>query len=236
MTNMWTKGAASLAIALVALAGMCGSARAQIAVFDGASYGQLIQQVSQGAQEISNLEQQLQAQKAMLESLPQSALGNLLPIVGETSGLINQIQGIQQTSSSLLSNLDQSYPTSFTGQTPLQMQSAIAAMQDQNRQAITSAMQIQDQIAQAQPAISNSISSAENASASAPGPTAAIQATNQLVGNVASQLTEQNALLSSADRAQQQAALAEQSKQAASDNFWKQPLASETAKSYWTGQ
>lgn len=208
--NMWIRRATIAAGVLLAMAGMPVRAFAQIAVFDAGSYAQLIRQVSQGAQEISNLEQQLQAQRAMLQSLPQSALGNLLPVVGETSGLINQIQGIQQTSASLLSNLDQSYPTSFNGQTPMQMQAAIAAMQVQNRQAITSAMQIQDQIAQAQPEISNSITSAENASAGAPGPTAAIQATNQLVGNVASQLTEQNALLSSADRAQQQAALSEQ--------------------------
>lgn len=210
MMNIRIKRAAMAAGALALITGMSGPAFAQIAVFDAGSYAQLIRQVSQGAQEISNLEQQLQAQRAMLQSLPQSALGNLLPVVGETSGLINQIQGIQQTSASLLSNLNQSYPTSFTGQTPMQMQSAIAAMQVQNRQAITSAMQIQDQIAQAQPEISNSITTAENESAGAPGPTAAIQATNQLVGNVASQLTEQNALLSSADRAQQQAALSEQ--------------------------
>ncbi len=204
---------------LAALAGLSGPALAQMAVFDAGSYAQRVQEVSQGAQQISNLEQQLQAQRAMLQSLPQSSLGNLLPVVGETSGLINQIHGIQQTSAGLLSNLNQSYPTSFTGQTPMQMQSAIAAMQVQNRQAITSAMQIQDQIAQAQPEISNSITSAENASAGAPGPTAAIQATNQLVGNVASQLTEQNALLSSADRAQQQAALQEQAQVNATNQF-----------------
>lgn len=208
--NIWIRRATIASGFVLALATKPETAFAQIAVFDSGSYAQLIHEVSQGAQEISNLEQQLQAQKEMLQSLPQSMLGNLLPVVGETSGLINQIQGIQQTSAGLLSNLNQSYPTSFTGQTPMQMQSAIAAMQVQNRQAITSAMQIQDQIAQAQPEISNSVTSAENASAAAPGPTAAIQATNQLVGNVASQLTEQNALLSSADRAQQQAALSEQ--------------------------
>lgn len=227
------KRSATIAAGLLATWLMSSPAQAQgIPVFDASSFAQLVQQLQQGAQQISFLEQQLQAQKAMLESLPQSALGNLLPIVGETTGLINQIQGIQQNGASLLSNLNQVYPTSFTGQTPVQMEGAITSMQTQNRTAITSAMQIQDQIAQAQPDISNSINSAESESAGAAGPTQAIQATNQLVGNVASQLTEQNALLSSADRAQEQAVIAQQSSDAASQQFMYTPPAPYDGKGF----
>lgn len=220
MMTTWIKRGIIAVGALVAAGGLSSPAEAQgIPVFDASSFAQLVQQLSQGAQQISFLEQQLQAQKAMLQSLPPSELGNLLPIVGETEGLISQMQGIQQNGGSLLTNLNQTYPTSFTGESPMQMQDAIGAMQVQNRQAITSAMQIQNQIAQAQPEVSNSVSSAENSSAGAAGPTQAIQATNQLVGNVATQLTEQNALLSSADRAQQQAALEDQARVNATNQF-----------------
>lgn len=218
----------------VLAAGWANPAKAQIAVFDASSYMQLVRQISQGAQQISFLERQLAAQKQMLASLPQSELGNLLPLVSQTSGLLNELQNIQQTGTSLLSNLDQTYPTSFTGGTPATVEGQINAMQSKNRQAITSAMQIQNEIAQQQSSLSNDVSSAESASSGAAGPTQAIQATNQLVGDVSTQLTQQNALLTSAYRAQEQATLAEQSKDAASAQFWKQPLSNYQGPSYWT--
>lgn len=208
MKNIWTKLAACGLVLWVAAA---TPAMAQgIPVFDATSYAGLIREIAQGAQQIGFLEQQLQEQMQMLRSLPSSALDGFMPVVSETEGLINQIQGIQDTGTSLLSNLNQAYPSSFTGQTPLQMESAIGGMEAQNRSAIAAAMQIQDRIARDQPTISNSVASAESESAGAVGPTQAIQATNQLVGNVASQLTAQNALLTSAERAQEQVLLTRQ--------------------------
>lgn len=219
MTTTWIRRWFIVVGLAVLVCGWGRPAEAQVAVFDAANYAQLIRQIGQGAQQISFLEQQLHAQEQMLASLPQSSLGNLLPMVSETSGLVNDLQGIQQSGTSLLSNLDQAYPTAFTGQTPAQMQNQILAMRVRNRQALTTAMQIQNQIAAQQSSIGNDVQSAESASSGAEGPTQAIQATNQLVGDVSNQLTQQNALLASAERAQAQAALAQASKQAATDEF-----------------
>jgi P-type conjugative transfer protein TrbJ len=192
-------------------------------VFDSASYGQLVQEISQGATEITTLENQLRQEEAMVQSLPTSVLGSLSPLVGQTAGLIIQLQNVSQGSTALLSNLDQTFPTSFTGDTPEQIIAALAAQQTQQRQAITQAQQIQAEIGANQAAMSAQVTTAESASASAVGTTQAIQATNQLVGNIATQLTEQNALLASAQNAQQQAALQSQSDDAAAQKFYTVP-------------
>jgi P-type conjugative transfer protein TrbJ len=214
-----------IAAAVLAAVSFPSAGHAQMAVFDAASYGELVQEISQGASEISNLESQLRAQQSMISSLPSSVLGGLSPLVGQTASLVEQLQNVQESSTALISNLNQQYPTSFTGDSPQQLINDLAAAQGQQRQAIYQAQTIQAEIAQNQSAMAAQLNQAESASAGAAGPTQAIQATNQIAGNISAQLTEQNALMGSAISAQEQAALANKSGDAASTQEWNEPQA-----------
>ena len=229
---MWNKSCRVLGlVALTVLLPRPG--HAQMAVFDAASYGQLVQEISQGATEISNLESQLSAQESMIRSLPSSVLGSLSPLVGQTASLVEQLQNVQENSQSLISNLNQEYPTSFTGNSPQQIIGDLAVAQAQQRQAIYQAQTIQAEIAQNQAAMTAQLNQAESASAGAAGPRQAIQATNQIAGNISAQLTEQNALLGSAINAQQQVAMSDQTGVAAAKAQWDTtPAPLDTGKSF----
>ena len=94
----------------------------------------------------------------------------------------------------------------------------------QNQQRSQKAMQVQNQIAQGQAGVAAQVGGAVSASQAAPGQTAAIQATNQLLATVTGQLTQLQALLITQARAEQTLAAQAQASQAAgaadSQRFW----------------
>jgi len=91
-------------------------------------------------------------------------------------------------------------------------------------------MATQNQIVQAQPVTANAVNGAVAASQNAPGQTAAIQATNQLLAALSTQLTQLQTILITQARATQTAEAQAQAAQAAgaaeSQRYWnvKKPM------------
>lgn len=210
---------AALVVAGLALFGAPGARAQGIPVYDNTSFIELVQQFQQGAQQLAQLQQQLQAQLQMLQSLPSTIMPGLGQLTSSTQQLMGQVQNIQNMGSNLTGELSGLYPTSFSSSDPQAILSQIAAMTSANRQAITTSMQIQNQIATAQPQVSSAVSSAVSASQAAPGPTAVAQATNQILAAQSTQLAQLQSIMIADERSNEQQQLQQQSEAAAAGAF-----------------
>lgn len=192
-------------------------ARAQgIPVFDASSFAQLLTTVQQGATEVSNLEQQLTAQLNMLKSLPSNIMPGVGNLAQQTQQLMQQLNSIQNMGTSLQSQISSLYPTNFSNlNTVSGVLSELSQMTATTRSAYQQSMQLQNQVAANAPQIASAVQSANAASMAAAGPTAAIQASNQLLGTLSTQLGDHQAILVATYRAQEQQQLEAQSDQQA---------------------
>ena len=165
------------------------------------TYGQAVEQVAQGVEQLQALQSQLQAQQSMLQSLGSDATAATLASVNAAA------QQILAGAGGGFANL---YPGAAVvgGFNTSQLNAALATWQANNTAALQTAVQIQGQVASNQTATASAVQNAVNASNTAPGQTAAIQATNQLLAAVATQLSQLQAILIT--QGQAQAALAGQ--------------------------
>ncbi len=166
-------------------------------VYDPTAVGHLITQVNNQVQMLNNMIQQVQQGTAMLNPLGSNILPGLSALTQNTQSLISNLNNIGSMGSSLTNALSSQYPTDFSN---LQSVSAIlaklSAMQAQTRSAMQSSIEMQNQIAANQPQISWAMSSAVTASNAASGPTAALQATNQILATLSQQMADlQNILI-----------------------------------------
>ncbi|MGH7084139.1 MAG: hypothetical protein ACREFN_04030, partial [Acetobacteraceae bacterium] len=188
-------------IVLVLMAG-AGSARAQgIPVFDNTSFLELVQQFEQGAQELAQLQQQLAAQLNMLRSLPGTIMPGLGNLVQQTQSLMQQVAMIRDMGTSLQSQLQSLYPTNYGTMSLLGILSELSRMTTTTQGAYQTSMALQNQVAANQPELSQAVQTANAASMSAAGPTAAIQASNQILGALSQQLGDLQSLLIGQQRA-----------------------------------
>jgi P-type conjugative transfer protein TrbJ len=183
------------------LAAMVTPAGAQFGmdiVYDPSAYGQLITQVSYQVQQLDELIQQVQQGQTMLQSLGTDITPGLANLIQQSQSLLQSLNGISATGASLTSLLNSEYPTDFSSVTdPSQLISQMAQMQTQVRSAMENSASLQSQVAQNQPQIAAAVQSGVTASNSAVGPTAALQATNQLLAALSTQLADlQNLLIS----------------------------------------
>ena len=192
-------------------------ARAQMVVVDPRAIAQAIRQVSQQLQQIQELQAQLTNQAAMLQKLGTDVTGPLQSITSQATGLLQQAQGIGYNSQNVAQQYNQVYPTNMQGMGFAQVIQALAGWQTNSRQTLQQAMATQNQIVQAQPATAYAVNGAVAASQSAAGQTAAIQATNQLLAALSTQLTQLQTILITQGRAEQTAASQAQAAQAAGD-------------------
>jgi P-type conjugative transfer protein TrbJ len=209
-------GAASGALTLALAA---APAHAQYEVFDPwtfqeqtITYGQAVQQVAQGVQQLQQLENQLTAQQAMIQSLGSDATSATIGTINANAlQILQQAQGIGFNSANAGQAFATAYPTTSTvaGFNNTQLASALSAWQGNNASALQTAIRMQGQVASNQAATSTAVQNAVNASNGASGQTAAIQATNQLLAAVAAQLAQLQAILIT--QGQAQATLAAQS-------------------------
>lgn len=191
--------AASLCLALLA----APAARAQLTVYDPANYSQMLAQVSNSLKQVSQMETQITQAEAMLASIPGDVTGPFQQIRNQALQIMQQAQGLGYQTSNLASGFNAAYPTSMTGQSPAQVNAALADWQARTRQTLQDAMAMQNQVVQSQGTTSSAVSSAITLSQGATGQTAAAQATNQLLAAVSTQLTElQNLLMTTARSAQ----------------------------------
>jgi P-type conjugative transfer protein TrbJ len=202
-------------------------AEAQMAVIDVKAILQAEQQVSQGLTQIQRLEAQLANQAQMLQRLETNVTAPLAQITGQAQSILQQAQGLGYGGQSIAKQFQQLYPTSMSGASFAQTQGALASWRQTTSQTLQQAMTLQNQIVSAQPTTTSAVSSAVTASQGAAGQTAAIQATNQLLAAVSTQLTQLQSLLITEARAQQvalaQAQAAQAAGQADSQRFWATP-------------
>jgi len=199
-------------------------AHAQMTVIDPTAIAQAIKQVTQQLQQIQQLKAQLTNQAAMLQKLGTDVTGPLQSITSQATGLLQQAQGIGYNSQNLSQQYQQTYPANMQGMSFAQITQALAGWQTNSRQTLQEAMATQNQIVQAQPATANAVISAVTASQGAAGQTGAIQATNQLLAALSTQLTQLQTILITQGRAEQTAASQAQAAQAAgaaeSQRYW----------------
>jgi len=175
------------------------------------TYGQAVEQVAQGVEQLQALQSQLQAQQSMLQSLGSDATAATLASVNAAAQqILAGAGGIGFTSPGAGGGFANLYPGAAVvgGFNTSQLNAALATWQANNTAALQTAVQIQGQVASNQTATASAVQNAVNASNTAPGQTAAIQATNQLLAAVATQLSQLQAILIT--QGQAQAALAGQ--------------------------
>jgi P-type conjugative transfer protein TrbJ len=199
-------------------------AAAQMAVIDPAAIAQAVRQVTQQLQQIQQLQAQLTNQAAMLQKLGTNVTGPLQSITSQATQLLQQAQGIGYNSQNVSQQYSQVYPANMQGMSFAQITQALASWQTNSRQTLQQAMATQNQIVQAQPATAKAVNGAVAASQSAAGQTAAIQATNQLLAALSTQLTQLQTILITQGRAEQTASAQAQAAQAAgtaeSQRYW----------------
>jgi P-type conjugative transfer protein TrbJ len=199
-------------------------ARAQMTVIDPTAIAQALKQVSQQLQQIQQLKAQLTNQAAMLQKLGTDVTGPLQSITSQATQLLQQAQGIGYNSQNLAQQYQQVYPANMQGMSFAQISQALTSWQTNSRQTLQEAMATQNQIVQAQPATAAAVNGAVAASQGAAGQTAAIQATNQLLAALSTQLTQLQTILITQGRAAQTADAQAQAARAAgaaeSQRYW----------------
>jgi P-type conjugative transfer protein TrbJ len=185
-------------------------AHAQMAVVDLKAIQQAITQVNQGLQQIQALQAQVQNQAKMLEHLGTDVTGPLLQIDQQATSLLQHAQGVGYGSTNLSASLATAYPTSVQGQSLAQLSALLNSWNAASRQVLQESMQVQNQVALGQPATTAAVTGAVAASRGAPGQTAAIQSSNQLLATLSSQLTQLQTLLIAEQRQTQTLALQQQ--------------------------
>jgi P-type conjugative transfer protein TrbJ len=190
-------------------------AHAQMTVIDPTAIAQALKQVSQQLQQIQQLKAQLTNQAAMLQKLGTDVTAPLQSITSQATQLLQQAQGIGYNSQNLAQQYQQVYPANMQGMSFAQISQALTSWQTNSRQTLQEAMATQNQIVQAQPTTATAVNGAVAASQGAAGQTAAIQATNQLLAALSTQLTQLQTILITQGRAAQTAEAQAQAAQAA---------------------
>ena len=176
-------------------AGLSIPARAQIVVTDPGAIAQALKQVQQGLQQIEVLRDQVSQQARMVQSLGTDVTGPLRDITAQATGLLRQAQGLGYGAADISRDFAKVYPGDLAGLSPKELADRLAAWSQNSRATLQEAMQVQNQIVQAQAGTAGAVNAAVAASQGAAGQTAAVQATNQLLAALSTQLTQLQTLL-----------------------------------------
>lgn len=197
--------AGALAVAAVATTALTpiAPAQAQMAVVDVRAIAQQLKAVQQGLQQLQQLQQQTANSQSMLQKLGSNISPELGSIVGDATSIMKSAQGIGYSAKSVTSQMDSMYPKSMLGMSWDQIASATTAMSNASRQTRQEAFEAQNAIVDSQTRTQNAVSGAVSASQAAAGQTAALQATNQLLAALSTQLTGLQTLLLTQMRAAQ---------------------------------
>jgi P-type conjugative transfer protein TrbJ len=162
---------------------------------------QLQNQLSQ----IANLQSQTEAQQKSLQALGSDATSPTLATINTAAAkILAQATGIGFNSASSGAAFAAAYPPSSTvaGFNNTQLSAALGAWQSNTAAALNTAVQVQNAVAQARASTTTAIQSAVTASNAAPGDTAAVQATNQLLAAITTQLGQLQDILVTEGQAQ----------------------------------
>ena len=184
----------------IAILSLPGPAAAQFGlgdiVYDPTAVGNLITQVNQQLQILNNVVTQVKQGEAMLNPLNSNILPGLSGLISQTQQLVGSLNNISSTGASLQNALTSQYPTDFSNlQGVSGILSKLSSMQAQTRSALQQSVALQNQVANNQADISSAMSTAVNASNGASGPTAALQATNQILATLSQQIGDLQSIL-----------------------------------------
>lgn len=192
-----------LAAAVAALScGVAAPASAQWAVVDVEAILRAETQIQHAITQIEQLKAQVTNQAAMLRSLKTDVTGPISQITGQATQILQQAKGLGYGAQDITTQLKSLYSIA-PGATFADTQSAYAAWSAENASTLEQALNLQNQIARGQSTTSSQVAAAVAASQGAPGQTAAIQATNQLLATVSAQLTQLQTLMITQARAEQ---------------------------------
>jgi len=155
--------------------------------------GQQVLQLQNQLTQITNLQSQVAAAQQMLQKASSdSTSAPIAAVNAQLATILQQATGIGFNSQTAGASFGAAYPASETtaGFNSAQLASAMQAWQTNTAQALQTSIAIQNRIAQSSPSITAAVHNAVTASNSATGPTAAHQATNQIIAAVSTQLAQ----------------------------------------------
>ena len=153
---------------------------------------------------IDNLQSQVAAARKQLQGLGVDNTSATLQMVNDRlAGVLQQAGGIGFNTASAGQAFAAAYPSTATaaGFNGAQLASALGVWQANTAAALQNAVTVQNQIAQQQGQVTGAIQDAVNSSNSAPGATAATEATNQILAAVSTQLTQLQDILIASSQA-----------------------------------
>lgn len=199
MQRKWMKLMATAALAALLLA--TPTASAQIPVIDPANLAQSIVQVSHMVNQLRNQVQQIEQAAAMLRQNPLQLSPELSESIGEARALFESVQGIAFEANQLGDDLRALYPETWEDFDLDQVLGQSDQWMRESRGSLERAMAAEANAVRSIERAQGRIDRALQSSTDAEGQTGAIQASNQLLGIQASQLTEIHALLIAQGRA-----------------------------------
>jgi P-type conjugative transfer protein TrbJ len=187
--------------------------RATNIVFDPTALVENIEQVAQGVELLSRMEQQLQNQLRMLQNWQFSRLDQIVAQLAALEDIFRDA-GATYEDPDAAPALNQQYPTTYGDDARQQMTSLQPQWEQRRRDALVENRQMQNQVAQELEPTHQRVAEYVARSNAAPGVTAAIQAGNELTATLAGQIQAIEALEVTAARAEAEQEAREQSEEA----------------------
>lgn len=202
--------------AVLAILGFGQSARAQWAVIDAANLQQniisalqntqtVLNQVTQLAHEVQSLAYQAQNLKGMPAPVAASVISQYTSQFGKLVAAMQTINGIAENVAQLTTRYNATYPNTALAQGPLSTANVMTQLTTwlgQSRSVYQGAYNTQAQVMASLPADTGNVQTLLQTSGSSQGALSAIQAGNQLQGQLASQLMKMNAQMATTNQAQ----------------------------------
>lgn len=176
-------------------------ARAQMTVIDPTNLAQNLLQAMRALEQINNQIRQIEQQASMLAQNPLQLSPELSNSIGQARELFSTAQGLTFQVNEMSDQLRELYPETWENFDLDQIADRTQQWLREDRSAVERAMRAESKAAESIDGTRDQVNRALQSSASAEGQTGVGQATNQLLGINASQLTEIHALLIAQSRA-----------------------------------
>jgi P-type conjugative transfer protein TrbJ len=170
-------------------------------VIDPTNLAQNLLQATRALEQINNQIRQIEQQASMLAQNPLQLSPELTQSIGQARELFSTAQGLTFQVDQMSDQLRDLYPATWDDFDLGQIADRSQAWLREDRSAVERAMQAESRAAQELHGTQDRVNRALQSSASAQGQTGVGQATNQLLGINAAQLTEIHALLIAQSRA-----------------------------------
>jgi P-type conjugative transfer protein TrbJ len=201
MQKAWMRLILILSLVLALNIAPAPTARAQMAVIDPTNLAQNLLQATRALQQINNQIRQIEQQASMLTRNPLQLSPELSQSIGQARELFSAAQGLTFQVDEMSDQLRDLYPETWEDFDLSQIADRTQAWLREDRAAVERAMRAEARAVEAIEGTRGQVDRALQSSANAEGQTGVGQATNQLLGINAAQLTEIHALMIAQSRA-----------------------------------